>query len=129
MIVFNFWFMTCGAFARGKPVGSRWGHFSTWKIIKEHYRFVVSICYLMWSIAGDNNKGGIMISVDFDGFVSNLNHRSTSKDDIVLCFFMPMKWQKTSFVNSNESLFKHTGKFAIFNLFQGIGNRFLSILV
>ena len=38
------------------------------------------------------------------------------EDNIVLCFFMPMKWQKTAFVNSNKSLLKHTGKFAIFNL-------------
>ena len=38
------------------------------------------------------------------------------EDNIVLCFFMPMKWQKTAFVHSNKSLLKHTGKFAIFNL-------------
>ena len=44
------------------------------------------------------------------------NEGHSPEDNIVLCFFMPMKWQKTAFVHSNKSLLEHTGKFTIFNL-------------
>ena len=111
----------------------------------------------MRCVARDYNKGGVIISIDFDGLVTNLDNGCASehsylgvvtellsqlvavraftrkfsrakmrcnlpKDNIVLCFFMPMKWQKTAFVNSNKSLLEHTGKFAIFNLKIEINN-------
>ena len=150
-IVCDFGFVTYPTFFGCEPVRSWWGYLTTWEIIwniffesfllweivKEHYRFVASICDLMRCIARDNNKGGIIVSIDFDGLVTNLDNRCASEnsylgvlsrntmtvspwrspeDNIVLCFFMPMKWQKTAFVHSNKPLFEHTGKFSIFNL-------------
>ena len=94
IIVFDFGFVTFLAFFGCEPVRSWWGYLTTWEIIwniffksfllweivKEHDRFVASICDLMRCIARDNNKGGIIVSIDFDGLVTNLDNRCASKN-------------------------------------------------
>ena len=43
-----------------------------WKVVEKHDRFVASICDLMWSVSGNDNKSWIVISIYFDGLFSNL---------------------------------------------------------
>ena len=38
------------------------------------------------------------------------------KDDVMLSFLVPMKWQKSSFMQCHKSLLNHSWEFSIFNL-------------
>ena len=34
----------------------------------------------MWSISGDDNKGRVFVSIDFDSLMANLDHRCASEE-------------------------------------------------